>query len=91
MDYNKLVCLCGDYPNAKPIRESAQGKIVTSSQAVAYYFGKRHDHVISSIRGILNFKETQGGIPKNGETLKNGSMNTNTPMSRTTKPTQLSL
>ena len=70
MDYNKLVCLCGDYPNAKPIRESAQGKIVTSSQAVAYYFGKRHDHVISSIRGILNFKETQGGIPKNGENLK---------------------
>lgn len=70
MDYNKLVCLCGDYPNAKPIGESAQGKIVTSSQAVAYYFGKRHDNVISSIRGLLNFKDTQGGIPKNGETLK---------------------
>lgn len=70
MDYNKLVCLCEDYPNAKPVGESAQGKIVTSSQAVAYYFGKRHDHVISSIRGILNFKKTQGGIPKNGETLK---------------------
>lgn len=70
MDYNKLVCLCGDYPNAKPVGETAQGKIVTSSQAVAYYFGKRHDHVISSIRGLLNFKDTQGGIPKNGETLK---------------------
>ena len=70
MDYNKLVCLCGDYPNAKPVRESAQGKIVTSSQAVAYYFGKRHDHVISSIRGLLNFKDTQEGIPKNGDTLK---------------------
>ena len=70
MDYNKLVCLCGDYPNAKPIGESAQGKIVTSSQAVAYYFGKRHDHVISSIRGLLNFKDTQEGIPKNGDTLK---------------------
>lgn len=70
MDYNKLVCLCGDYSNAKPVRESAQGKIVTSSQAVAYYFGKRHDNVISSIRGLLNFKDTQGGIPKNGETLK---------------------
>ncbi len=70
MDYNKLVCLCGDYSNAKPVGESAQGKIVTSSQAVAYYFGKRHDNVISSIRGLLNFKDTQGGIPKNGETLK---------------------
>ena len=70
MDYNKLVCLCGDYPNAKPIGESAQGKIVTSSQAVAYYFGKRHDHVSSSIRGLLNFKDTQEGIPKNGDTLK---------------------
>ena len=70
MDYNKLVCLCGDYPNAKPVGESAQGKIVTSSQAVAYYFGKRHDNVVSSIRGLLNFKETQGGILKNGETFK---------------------
>lgn len=70
MDYNKLVCLCGDYSNAKPVGESAQGKIVTSSQAVAYYFGKRHDNVISSIRGLLNFKDTQGGIPKNGEILK---------------------
>ena len=70
MDYNKLVCLCGDYPNAKPVGESAQGKIVTSSQAVAYYFEKRHDHVISSIRKLLDFKEAQGGIPKNGETHK---------------------
>lgn len=70
MDYNKLVCLCGDYPNAKPVGESAQGKIVTSSQAVAYYFGKRHDHVISSIRKLLSFNEAQEGIPKNGDTLK---------------------
>ena len=59
MDYNKLVCLCGDYPNAKPIGESAQGKIVTSSQAVAYYFEKQHRNVLRAIRGMLKNEHTK--------------------------------
>ena len=59
MDYNKLVCLCGDYPNAKPVRESAQGKIVTSSQAVAYYFEKQHRNVLRAIRGMLKNEHTK--------------------------------
>ena len=59
MDYNKLVCLCGDYPNAKPIGESAQGKIVTSSQAVAYYFEKQHRNVLRAIRGMLKNEYTK--------------------------------
>ena len=70
MDYNKLVCLCGDYPNAKPIGESAQGKIVTSSQAVAYYFEKDHGKVLRSIRSLLSFQETSEGMTKNGHTPK---------------------
>ena len=59
MDYNKLVCLCGDYPNAKPVGESAQGKIVTSSQAVAYYFEKQHRNVLRAIRGMLKNEHTK--------------------------------
>lgn len=59
MDYNKLVCLCEDYPNAKPIGKSARGKIVTSSQAVAYYFEKQHRNVLRSIRGMLKNEHTQ--------------------------------
>ena len=59
MDYNKLVCLCGDYPNAKPVGESAQGKIVTSSQAVAYYFEKQHRNVLRAIRGMLKNENTK--------------------------------
>lgn len=70
MDYNKLVCLCGDYPNAKPVGESAQGKIVTSSQAVAYYFEKDHGKVLRSIRSLLSFQETSEGMTKNGHTPK---------------------
>ena len=59
MDYNKLVCLCGDYPNAKPVGEAAQGKIVTSSQAVAYYFEKQHRNVLRAIRGMLKNEHTK--------------------------------
>ena len=59
MDYNKLVCLCGNYPNAKPVGESAQGKIVTSSQAVAYYFEKQHRNVLRAIRGMLKNEHTK--------------------------------
>ena len=59
MDYNKLVCLCGDYPNAKPVGESAQGQIVTSSQAVAYYFEKQHRNVLRAIRGMLKNEHTK--------------------------------
>lgn len=70
MDYNKLVCLCGDYSNAKPVGESAQGKIVTSSQAVAYYFEKDHGKVLRSIRSLLSFQETSEGMTKNGYTPK---------------------
>ena len=70
MDYNKLVCLCGNYPNAKPVGESAQGKIVTSSQAVAYYFEKDHGKVLRSIRSLLSFQETSEGMTKNGHTPK---------------------
>ena len=70
MDYNKLVCLCGDYPNAKPVGESAQGKIVTSSQAVAYYFEKDHGKVLRSIRSLLSFQETSESMTKNGYTPK---------------------
>lgn len=70
MDYNKLVCLCGDYSNAKPVGESAQGKIVTSSQAVAYYFEKDHGKVLRSIRSLLSFQETSEGMTKNGHTPK---------------------
>ena len=70
MDYNKLVCLCGDYSNAKPVGESAQGKIVTSSQAVAYYFEKDHGKVLRSIRSILSFQETSESMTKNGYTPK---------------------
>lgn len=70
MDYNKLVCLCGDYSNAKPVGESAQGKIVTSSQAVAYYFEKDHGKVLRSIRSLLSFQETSESMTKNGYTPK---------------------
>ena len=70
MDYNKLVCLCGDYSNAKPVGESAQGKIVTSSQAVAYYFEKDHGKVLRSIRRLLSFQETSESMTKNGYTPK---------------------
>lgn len=70
MDYNKLVCLCGDYPNAKPVGETARGKIVTSSQAVAYYFEKDHRKVLRSIRSLLSFQETSEGMTKNGHTPK---------------------
>ena len=70
MDYNKLVSLCGDYPNAKPVGESAQGKIVTSSQAVAYYFEKDHGKVLRSIRSLLSFQETSESMTKNGYTPK---------------------
>ena len=70
MDYNKLVCLCGDYSNAKTVGESAQGKIVTSSQAVAYYFEKDHGKVLRSIRSLLSFQETSESMTKNGYTPK---------------------
>lgn len=59
MDYNKLVCLCEDYPNAKPVGETARGKIVTSSQAVAYYFEKQHRNVLRAIRGMLKNEHTK--------------------------------
>ena len=54
-----------------PVVSVDRGRPVASSLDVASYFGKRHDHVLRDIRGLLRTEPNgQGGLPKSGESLK---------------------
>lgn len=54
-----------------PVVSVDRGRPVASSLDVASYFGKRHDHVLRDIRGLLRTEPNgKGGLPKSGESLK---------------------
>jgi len=43
-------------------------RIYTTSRRVAFYFGKRHDHVLRTIKKLLSaMSQVGGGLPKIGE------------------------